>query len=152
MDHIVISWQDHEYEHKPKGVSWFWVVGIIAAGIAIASFILQNYLFGLIAILGGFTVMLVGSARPTQHTFSLTDNGFKIGRDVIPYDKITRFAISEKEPRQLTLETLILIGVIKVPLEKADFRVIRSELKNRNIEEVDKLDQVVERVAKTIGL
>lgn len=74
-----------------------------------------------------------------------------IGKDLIPYAKITRFAISETDPH-LTLETMTLIGIIKAPLQNVDFRAVRTELKNRNIQEEVKLDQMVDRVVRTIGL
>lgn len=152
MEHVIVTWQAEEYSPTPKGTAWFWSVGIVAAGIAIAAAILQDYLLSVIAVIGGFTVMLVGNAPAPRHTYSVTDAGFRIGRETIPYEKITRFAISEDEPRHLTLETQTLIGVIKAPLHTADFRQIRTEFKNRNIQEEDKLDQMVERVVKTIGL
>jgi hypothetical protein len=152
MEDVLITWQAQEYPHSTKERSWYWMVGIVAVGVAIAAIILQDYLFAVIAIIGGFTVMLVGSARPPRHTYSITENGFMVGRDLIPYDKIKRFAISEEEPKHLTLETLTLIGIIKAPLGGTDFRAIRTEFKNRDIQEEDKLDQLVDRVARTIGL
>ena len=75
-----------------------------------------------------------------------------VGKDMVPFEKITRFAISEDEPRHLTIESKTLIGVIKAPLEGVDFRAVRMELKNHNIPEEDQLDTLVDRVAKTIGL
>ena len=152
MEHIVVRWQGHEYEHTEKERPWYWAVGLVAAGVAIASIILQNYLFAVIAIVGGFTVMLVGSARPARHTYSLTESGFMVGKDMIPFDKITRFSISEDEPRHLTIESKTLVGIVRAPLEGVDFREIRAELKNHNIPEEDKLDTIVDRVVKSIGL
>jgi hypothetical protein len=152
MDDVLIRWEAHEYEHSVKERPWYWAVGIFAGGLAIASLILQNYLFAVICIIGGFTVMLVGSTRPPRHTYSLTENGFMVGRDLIPFEKITRFSISEDEPRHLTIESKTLVGVVKAPLEGVDFRAIRMEFKNQNIPEEEKLDALVDRVAKTIGL
>ena len=152
MEHVIVRWQAHEYEHREKSTPWYWAVGIVAAGVAIAAFILQDYLFGVAAIIGGFTVMLVGSMRPPRHTYTLTENGFMVGKDLIPYSKMTRFAISEDEPRHLTIESNTLIGVVKAPLEGVDFRAVRTELKNRDIDEEDTLDTWVDRVSKTIGL
>ena len=152
MEHVVVRWQAHEFEHKPKDRQWYWSVGIIAVGVAVASLLLQDYLFSVIAVIGGFTLMLVGSARPTRNTYTLTESGFMVGRDLVPYSKISRFAISEEEPRHLTLETKTLTGIIKAPLEHVDYRTIRTELKNNDIDEEDKLDQLVEGFAKRIGL
>lgn len=152
MEHVVVRWQAHEYEHTEKERQWYYAVGIVAGGLAIASLILQNYLFSVICVLGGFTVMLVGSAKPPKYTYSLTEKGFMVGKDLIPFEKMIRFAISEDEPRHLTIESKTLVGVVKAPLEGADFRAIRMELKNHNIQEEDQLDTLVDRVAKTIGL
>ncbi len=152
MEHIVVRWQAHEHERTEKERPWYYAVGIAAGGLAIASVILQNYLFAVICVIGGFTVMLVGSARPSKHTYSITESGFMVGKDMVPFEKITRFAISEDEPRHLTIESKTLIGVIKAPLEGVDFRAVRMELKNHNIPEEDQLDTLVDRVAKTIGL
>jgi hypothetical protein len=152
MEHTIVRWQGHEFEHRPKERQWYWSVGIVAAGAAIAAFLLQDYLFGIIAIIGGFTVMLAGSAKPTKNTYSLTESGFMVGKDLIPYAKISRFAISEDEPRHLTIEAMTLVGVVKAPLEGVDYRKIRMELKNRNIDEENHLDQFVESFARRIGL
>ena len=152
MEHVIVSWQTLEYEHQVKEKPWYWSVGIISVGVAIASVLMKDYLLGVIAVIGGFTVMLVGSSRPLKHTYALTENGFKVGKDLIPYEKITRFAISEEEPRHLTIECMTLTGVVKAPLKGVDYRMIRTELKNRNIEEKDHLDRFVEGVARRIGL
>jgi hypothetical protein len=152
MDHVIVRWQAQEYEHSEKERPWYYAVGIVAGGVAIASLILQNYLFAVICVIGGFTVMLVGSARPPKHTYSLTEKGFMVGKDLIPFEKMTRFSISEDEPRHLTIESKTLIGIVKAPLEGVDFREIRMELKNYNIQEEEKLDTLVDRVAKTMGL
>lgn len=152
MDHIVVRWQAHEHERSEKERMWYWAVGIVAAGLAVAALILQNYLFAVICVVGGFTVMLVGSARPPKHTYSVTEGGFMVGKDLIPFEKITRFSISEDEPRHLTIESKTLIGVVRAPLEDVDYRAIRMELKNHNIPEEDGFDTFVDRVAKTIGL
>ena len=136
----------------PKTKNWYWVVGIVAVGIAVAAFILLNILFGIIALIGGFAVMLVGSRPPSERTYSLTKKGVVIGRDTILYEKIKRFAISEDEPHSISLETLTLSGTVTISLGSADHRLIRAELKNRNIEEVESLDSFTNKVADVIGL
>jgi hypothetical protein len=152
MDHVVLRWQAHEREHTEKERAWYWAIGIAATGLSIAAIILQNYLFAVICVIAGFTIMLVGSSRPVKHTYSITETGFMIGKDLIPFEKITRFAISSEEPRHLTIESKTLIGVVKAPIEGVDFRAIRMEFKNQNIPEEDRLDALVDRVAKTIGI
>lgn len=149
---LIMSWEAHEGEHKPKSRSWYWAVGIVACGVAVAGIILKDYLFVLIALLGGFAVMLVGSRRPPLMEYAFYENDIVIGSERVPYEKIQRFAIKEDEPQLLTLELKNLIGIAHIPLEGADWRRIRMELKNRNIEETEKLDTFVSKVAEWIGL
>lgn len=149
---VIIAWYAKEQQFQPKEQQWFWTVGIVATGAAVAAFIMKDYLFSLIAILGGFTVMLVGSRKPPRHKYSLTERGFVVGQHLMPYSQMTTFAIKEEEPRKLSIGTKTFTGTVTVPLGDADHRVIRMELKNRNIEEVESLDSFVDGVAKRVGL
>ena len=40
-----IEWKGPEYEYVPKPNNWFWSAGIIAASVAFASALLDNFLF-----------------------------------------------------------------------------------------------------------
>ncbi|MES2014671.1 MAG: hypothetical protein V4437_02550 [Patescibacteria group bacterium] len=153
MEHeVLISWQAQEHGFRPKEQQWYWTVGIVAVGVAVASFILSDYLFSLIAVIAGFAVMIVGSKKPERHKYSLTEQGLMIGTQLIPYSKMTRFSIVEDEPRKLSIETKLLAGTIGAPLGTADYRQIRTELKNRNIEETEALDSFIDSIAGSIGL
>lgn len=149
---VLVSWQAREYEFRPKERQWYWTIGIVAIGVAIAAFILSDYLFSLIAVIGGFTAMLIGAKKPQRHKYSLTERGFVVGTHLIPYDHIKRFSIHEDEPRKLSIETKRLTGTISAPLGDTDHRFIRTELKNRNIEEVEALDSFVDSLAGGMGL
>ena len=151
-DEPVISWKMHEYEFRPKTKNWYWVVGIVAGGISVAAFILGNILFGIIVLLAGFSVMLVGSRRPEEQTYSLTKRGVRVGNTLFLYEKIQRFSMVDDEPRSLSLEVLSILGTLTIPLGSADHRRVRTELKNRNIEEVESLDTFTNRVIDSIGL
>ena len=149
----LITWQAKEYDFVPKARSWYWAVGIIAGGIAAASFILSNYLLVLIAILAGFTIMLVGSAKPKRHTYRLTEKGFMIGPRLISFRDMRRFAVHEDDDGgELLIETNTISGTISVPLGDADYRLIEMELKNQNIEEVESLHSFADHLARGIGI
>ncbi len=154
MENLVyIQWKGQEPDITRKEQSWYWTVGIISGGVAIASVIVGNYLLALIAVLAGFTVMVAGSRRPQRFTYKLTSRGFMVGADLIPYESIRRFAIDDDaSPKQLTLETNMLIGTITASLETVDHRAIRTELLNNNIEEVESLDTFFEKMARWMGM
>ncbi|MDE2079199.1 MAG: hypothetical protein KGI73_02325 [Patescibacteria group bacterium] len=148
----LFSWQARERRAVPKDRSWYWAVAIVAAGVAVAAGIVGNYLFSLIAILGGFTVMLSASTKPRRHTYRLTDHGIKIGDRLIPFRSMSRFAIHDDEPVSLVLETTTLMGTVSIPLRGVDWRAIQMELKNRDVEETESLGTFTDRFAQFIGL
>ena len=151
-DTTIISWYAVDSGFKEKDRPWFWTVGIVGVGVAVASFILHDYLFSLIAIIAGFTVMIVGAQKPPRHKYSFTERGFLVGQHLMPYSQMDSFSIHEDEPKRLSIGTKTFTGVVTVPLADVDHRIIRTELKNRNIEEVDKLDSFISGVVKRIGL
>ena len=152
MKEKLMSWEVRGAGGSQKTSAWYWTVGIIALGAAAASIIVGNVLLGVLAVMGAFAVMLAGSLPQVNRTYALSETGFHLGNEVIPFGKIKRFALHEDEPRTLTLDTTSLAGVTTIPLGSADFRRIRSELKNRNIDEVDTLGSVAEKIATSIGM
>lgn len=150
---VVLEWQGQEAEFTPKSTTWYWTVGILSVGSAVAAFIASNILFGIILLMAGFTTALLGSRRPAVHTFRMSDRGVHVGEQLFAYDNIEKFAIEEHEPKKLLFE--LKVGVVKVmtiPLDGTDHRTLRTEFKNRNIEEVEHLNTVVARLSDWMGL
>ena len=147
-----IRWEAHDPGASQKSGNWYWTVGIIAGGVAIASVIGGNLLLAAIAVIGGFAVMLAGSHPGGRRVCAVTGRGIHVGREVIPYANIKRFSIKESDPKKLVIETVGLIGTISLALGDADWRAIRTELKNRNIDEDDALDSFAEKIAEMMGI
>ncbi len=150
---VAVEWHGEESEFKPKSSSWYWTLGILSVGSAIAAFIIDNFLFGIILILAGFTTALVGSRHPAMHHFRLTNRGIHVGEQLFRWDNIMHFAIEEQEPKKLLFE--LKQGVVKVmtiPLANVDYRKVRMELKNRNLEEVEHLNTFAARLSDWMGL
>lgn len=152
---VILSWQAEEPSVEPKSQSWYWAVGIVAGAIAIAAVMLQDYLFSVIAVIGGFGVMLLGSKPPERHTYRLTERGLMIGPRLIPYRRMAAFAIHEgrnDEGPSLRIETDTIMGIVAAPLGTIDYRRVQMELKNKNVEEVEALHSFVNGFANGIGL
>lgn len=147
------SWQTKEGGAKSKSRSWYIAVGVVALGGAIASFITGNILLGILVVLGGFAIMLAGSIPHTEHRCALSEQGVHVDARIIPWAGVSSFSIDEKAATPiLRLETGTLLGIIVLPLSGIDFREIRTELKNRNIEEVDSLETFAESITRALGL
>lgn len=150
---VILTWQGQEGEFTPKSPNWYWTVGILSVGSAIAAFIVDNFLFGIILLLAGFTTALLGSRHPALHTFRMTDRGVHVGEQLFSYDNIMHFAIEEHEPKKLLFELKAgIVKVITIPLESTDHRAVRQEFKNRNIEEVEHLNTFSARLSDWMGL
>lgn len=150
---VILEWQGQESEFVHKSPSWYWTVGILSVGTATAAFIVGNFLFGVILLLAGFTTSLLGSRRPAIHTFKMSDRGVHIGDQIFKYENINRFAIEEDHPKKLLFELHEgLVKVITIPLDNTDHRQLRTEFKNRDIEEVEHLNTAVARLSDWMGL
>lgn len=153
MQEKTLEWESRQAGSGKKTSSWYWTIGIVGGGIAVASFISNNFLLGLLAIIGAFTIMLAGSSPRAKQKCAISESGVHIDSSLIPFKNILQFAINEdEEPKKLSLRTKSLMGIISVRLDGVDFRAVRSELKNYNVEEVDKLDSVSEGIAEWIGM
>lgn len=150
---VVLEWKGQEFEFNPKSPTWYWTIGILSVGSSIAAFIVQNFLFGIILLLAGATVSLLGSRRPALHHFKITNRGIHVGEQVFLYDNIKQFAIEETEPKKLLFELHQgLVKVMTIPLAGVDHRALRTEFKNRNIEEVEHLNTAVARLSDWMGI
>lgn len=152
MAEKIITWEVNHVDSQKKSSAWYWTVGIVGIGVAVASIILDNLLLGILVVIASLAIMLAGSQTRVKQKCALSEKGIHIDASLVPYANIVKFAISEDEPKKLTLATKGMTGTIPISLSGADFRVIRTELKNRNIEEVEKLNSLGEKLADAIGM
>lgn len=154
---VYTSWQDTETEFVSKSLTWYWSVGILSVGSALAAFIVGNLLFGIILLLAGATIVLSGSRRPALHLFKISDRGIHVSDQLFEYTTIESFAIDDHV--QTSTPTMLqfalnkgFVKVVTLPIRRADFRTIRTALKNHNVEEVESLNSFSARVADWIGI
>ena len=130
-----------------------WYERYVAPGSLLAGFIADNFLFGIIIILAGAATALVGSRHPATHTFKISNRGIHIGDQIYQFENIVRFAIEEDHPRKLLFELKQgFVNIMTVPADAVDHQKIRTELKNKNIDEVEHLNSVSARLSDWMGL
>lgn len=146
-------WRAHEEGTQEKSRGWYVTIGVLAIGAAGASFIVGNILFGFLVLLGAFTLMLAGTRRDgVEHVYRLSDKGLHIDAQLIPWDRVQHFFIKDTEPPTLLVDTKTLLGITSIPLTGIDFRAVRTEFKNRNIDEQELATSVINDFCRTIGL
>ena len=147
-----LVWRAKEIESGPKSRNWYWSVGILTAGGALASVVASNILLALLILLGGFAIMLAGTRPRVERRCAFSERGVHIDANIVPWDKIKGFALKEDATPLLLLQTETLLGITTIPLSGIDHRDVIMELKNRNIEEMDSLDTFTESITRALGL
>ncbi|OGF89435.1 hypothetical protein A3I27_01535 [Candidatus Giovannonibacteria bacterium RIFCSPLOWO2_02_FULL_43_11b] len=133
MDNFLtlFSWEAEEFEHHEKGKDWFWAVGIVTFGFFALAIILQNYLFAIMVLIGGFAVALHGSKKPKIIHFAITSRGVTVDKVLYTYDNLKYFWINYDPPH---IRDLYLISnktfqpQITIPLWNIDPNEIREHL------------------------
>lgn len=119
------EWYAKEYEFAKKSADWYWAVGIIAVGGAIAAVIFANFLLAILIVVAAGSIGLVAAKPVTEHRFSLTEQGLEIDDRLYHYDTMMHFSVLEyleKDlPPALSIKTRsILTPHLLVPLDGVD--------------------------------
>lgn len=98
-----IKWRAPEYRYYRKSNDWYWTLGIITIGFAISAILVKNFLFGLLILIGGFSLALYGARKPDIISFSIDSKGITIGKNLYPYENLKSFWIAYDPPRKKEL-------------------------------------------------
>lgn len=127
----LVRWEALEYDYIPKSNNWFWGMGIITAGVVLASLLLGNTLFAVLVAVAGLTIILYGARRPKKILFSFTARGLQIENRLFPYENLKSFWIHYEPP----YKKLLTIGpkkffmpTISVPLGDINPNIVREHL------------------------
>jgi hypothetical protein len=89
----LVEWEGREYDHTPKSADWYCALGIIAAALAIASVLFDNYLLALLIVAAAFALALHASKLPPPHHLKLVERGLLIGEELHSFDHMISFSI-----------------------------------------------------------
>ena len=92
-----IQWRTLEYPEKHRGKDWFFVVWLIAISGAVTSFILGNFLFAVLILVGTTSLMLFAVRKPEELVITIGKTGVRISKQFYPYKIIESFWVEEKE-------------------------------------------------------
>lgn len=121
MNSELLSWHAYEPRGRTRRADWYWILGIIATTLALASLFLGNILFAVVIVVGAFALGAVHFKRDEAHVFSLGPHGLHIGNTLYPYRSLISFSILEyidpETPPLLSIHTKnILAPHLHIPL------------------------------------
>src|SRR3989344_2844020 len=121
-----IEWDAHEYEHKERSPDWFWAVGIISVSVAIASVIFDNIIFGLLVIIGAFTLSLFAKRPPSTLHVVVDEKGITRGKIRYPHSTLESFWIDTEHPHKK-----IILKSEKMFMPRSEERRVGKECRSR---------------------
>jgi len=130
MDKDPLVWETYEYEHKEKSADWFWALGIIVVAGAIGSYFLENILFAVLLVIGGFTMAMLAARHPDEWICELSSRGLRINSTLYPFSTIESFWVEDDgETGKIILKSKkAVMPELIVPLEDLDPDYIREFL------------------------
>lgn len=99
----VFSWQALEYKEKELKPDWYWAIGIIALAGSVASFIFNNFLFGVFIIFATIAVFFFSKIKPRLITYEITSTGILYEGTFYPFENIKCFWMDEIDPNNKKL-------------------------------------------------
>ncbi len=91
-----IRWQVSEHNTYERGKNWFILFSFIVGICLLYSLFSQNFLFAVIIIIAGLTILMHDSEEASMIKFALTDEGVILGKKFYDYDEFENFALVYK--------------------------------------------------------
>ncbi len=93
MDDSLLSWEVLEHEHHHTEPEWYWMVGIIAISVSVAAFLLSDPLFGVLVVIGAFTLSLYSAKGPFFTKVAIGASSITVNGKSHPYTTIDSFSL-----------------------------------------------------------
>ncbi len=102
----LIFWDSPEHIYTEKNNDWYWAVGIITITAATLAFILGNIIFGILIIVGVFSLLVHSSRKPDTVHCEINDRGIVLNQTLYSFLNLESFWIdSEKEEKKLIIKS-----------------------------------------------
>ena len=148
-----LEWDAHEYEHKERSQDWFWAVGIIAVSLAVTAIILGNIIFGILILIGTFSLSLFAKRAPDTIHVVIDEKGITRGRIRYPFPTLTSFWIDVEHPHKkiiLRSEKMFMPYIIVPLADDVDPERLARILSKYMYEEYHSLP-LVEKILECLG-
>ena len=143
-----------EYHYRHKASDWYWAVGIVTIAAATTAIIFNNILFGILIILGGFSLIIHAARPPRERDIEIGEAGITINEYRFSYSNLESFWLEHNEfPRLLIKTNRTLMPHIVIPvshLDESERAEIREFLRTKLLE-LEQHEPVFEMIMEYIG-
>ncbi len=148
-----LEWQAVEYEHRPKNVDWFWILGAVCVLGSLLSMYFGNFLFGVVILIGGLAVGLHANIPPTLHDYSIQEEGLVKDLTLYPFTNIKNFWITKDALGNVLLLEIsrVVFPIVTIPLGTADKDWVKQILRAKGVKETELEIPLAERLMDIFG-
>ncbi|MBI2175428.1 MAG: hypothetical protein HYU35_01715 [Parcubacteria group bacterium] len=149
----VLSWETLEYVHRPKSADWYWMVGFLSVLVVVAAILLHNFLLGVLALVSGFTVILLGAQHPQKFLFRLSERGVTIHKKLYPYDTLDSFWVYYEPGGKKALSIKSkkkMVPQLVIPLDTMNPVVVRDYML-QFLKEVPQEESIIDEISERVG-
>ena len=98
-----ISWVAEEPPGQYRSADWFWTVGALSLAVALAALLIHNWLFSILILLAGGTIILNALKKPRPTVCTVNFKGVVVNKQFFPYNNLTSFWIEDEGDPTLLL-------------------------------------------------
>ena len=145
----LLMWEAHEYFHHEKGTDWYWWTGLAAVVLLGLAIYQGSFLFGVLVLVGWFTVVLYAVRPPRTLKFHLTERGVLIEKTLYPWQSLKSFWVFYNPPlhKDLSLESKkAFMPYIKIPLGKTEPVKVR-EIVIKFLPEIEQEESLIDNLS-----
>lgn len=148
----LISWVAKQHFKSEKNNDWYWSVGIITVTATTLSFIFGNFIFGVLILVGVFSLIVHASRANRDIPCEINDRGIIIDDVLYPFLSLESFWIdAEERPAKIILKSLKTFSpYIIVHIDEVDPEQVRDILLNY-IAETEHHESVFQKILERFG-
>ncbi len=146
-----IEWETLEHPLRERGSDWFISVAIVAFAGAVGAVILQNYMFGVLIIIGACALLLHAAKIPKKISVRIYEKGVLVDTMLYPFETLRSFYINEHEGRLFIRTTKLFLPLLILHLENTNYPEVRAALSEKIKKEEEIEESFWEKLVEHLG-
>ncbi len=148
------SWEALSHEHTERSNDWYWALGVLVLAGATIAVLLNNPLFAVIILLGGFSLGMLASRPSKTYRIEIDSRGITIDENLYLFRSLDSFWVDDETrehvPHLIVASRGLLTPQLILPLIDVDGEQVRDFL-IKYLEEKEQYESPLTRVAELFG-
>lgn len=148
-----ISWSAPQIVNTPKSNLWYWIVALIALGLAVAFYFMKNYFGIAVVVIAPIVFYIIGREQHPKSKYTLTEESITVNEKIYLYKDLKSYWLTEG-PLFSTLyieTTKKLLPPLSIYLIGVDPLKVKNAISQHLPENKNKKEPAADRVSKLLG-